>query len=235
MPRVAVSPFGPPSVPPRGARGDGVRRYDLQVHTDASACSRAHPKAVVEAAVAADLDGIAVTNHDTLDGYAEVRAAAPDDLTVIPGVEVTTDEGHLLALGVREAPPPGDPLSVVERVHDRSGVAVLSHPFDRLRDSYAGDLADLAAAVDGVEGCNSRCVLPTDNRRAGAFADEHGLAVTGGSDAHFPMEVGRAYTTCEGPVLEAIRAGETSTAGRGGYLSGHVATKVHQLLAAGDG
>lgn len=208
-----------------------MKRYDLQVHTDASPCSRADPAEVAAAAAEAGLDGIAVTNHDTLEGYEAVENAAPEELDVVPGVEVTTTQGHLLALGVEEVPPKADPLTVVEDVHRQGGVAVLSHPFDRLRQFYDVDLDALAAAIDGVEVVNSRCVLPRFNRTARSFAREHELPMTGGSDAHFPMEVGRAYTVCDGPVVEAIRAGETTAGGRGGYVSGHVATKVHQALA----
>lgn len=205
-------------------------RYDLQVHTDASPCSGASPERVVRAALQAGLDGIAITDHDTVANVARVEALAPSELTVVPGVEVTTTEGHLLALGVRDPPSRGDPLAVVDAVHDRGGFAVLSHPFDSLRQRYDACLSALAAAVDGVEAVNSRCVREAYNERARRFAASHGLAVTGGSDAHFPMEVGRAYTTFD-PSLdlrEALSRGATDGRGRGRYLSGHVATKVQQ-------
>lgn len=208
-----------------------MRRYDLQVHTDVSPCSRARPRDVVAAARTADLDGIAITDHDTLEGYADVAALAPDELTVIPGVEVTTSQGHLLALDVAEVPPQEDPVSVIDDVHRQGGVAVLSHPFDRLREHYTENLDEIGARVDGVEAVNSRCLLPRFNDAARSFADAHDTAVTGGSDAHFPREVGRAYTECERPVLAAIREGTTRFGGRGGYLSGHVATKVNDALA----
>lgn len=147
--------------------------YDLQVHTDASPCSRASPADVVAAAVARDLDGIAVTNHDTLDAVAAVQTLAPDELTVIPGVEVTTTQGHLLALNIEEPPPQGEPLSIIEHVHDRGGLAILSHPFDRLREHYDTDLDEIGSAVDAVEVLNSRCLRAQYNERARAFAREH--------------------------------------------------------------
>lgn len=204
-------------------------RYDLQVHTAVSPCARARPADIVTAAVDAGLDGLAVTDHDTMAGVDAVRAAAPDTLDVVPGVEVTTTEGHLLALGVEEPPNPGDPLEVVDEVHAGGGVAVLSHPFDRLREHYRDGLDALGRAVDAVEVVNSRCVRPRYNRRARAFAGEYGLPVVGGSDAHFPMEVGRAATACPDGPLEGIRDGVTRAEGRGGYLSGHVATKLHEV------
>ena len=215
-----------------GDDGEPIRRYDLQVHTEASPCSGASPAEIAHAASEAGLDGIAITNHDTTEGVEAVRHAVSglgSELDVIAGVEVTTTQGHLLALDVRETPPQADPLTVIEDVHEQGGVAVLSHPFDRLRQVYDRDLAGIADAVDGVETRNSRCVRPRYNAESERFAARHGLAETGGSDAHFPMEVGRAVTECRGDLLNAIRAGETRALGRGRYLSGHVATKVHQF------
>ena len=207
-----------------------MKQYDLQVHTDASPCSRATPTEIVEGAIDADLDGIAITNHDTLNGYDEVADRAPSSLTVIPGVEVTTTQGHLLALFVEQEPPQADPLTVIEHVHEQNGLAILSHPFDRLREYYETDLEAIASQVDGIEAQNSRCLFPRFNRRAREFADRHNLAITGGSDAHFPMEVGRSTTVCEQPLREAIQSRSTQTAGRGGYLSGHTTTKLNDLL-----
>jgi len=207
-----------------------MRRYDLQVHTDASPCSRASPEEVVEAAVDVGLDGIAITNHDTLEGYYAVNALAPRSLTVIPGIEVTTTQGHLLALDVEEVPPQGDPLTVINAIHNQKGLAILSHPFDKLREYYTDNLDEIAGRIDGIEVLNSRCIVPQYNQRARTFAEEHNLAITGGSDAHFPMEVGRAFTICDEPILDAIRTDGTETGGRGGYLSGHIATKLNDAL-----
>ena len=207
-----------------------MKRYDLQVHTDASPCSRAKPEDIVEAAVDAELDGLAITNHDTLEGYDAVNMLAPENLTVIPGVEVTTTQGHLLALDVNEVPPQADPLTVIHAIHEQEGLAILSHPFDKLREYYTDKLDEIAAHIDGVEVLNSRCILPHYNQNARSFAEQHDLSITGGSDAHFAMEVGRAYTMCDGSVLDAIRRGSTETDGRGGYLSGHIATKLNDAL-----
>lgn len=219
--------------------GDEPARYDLQVHTDASPCSLAAPEIVVETAVSAGFDGIAITDHDTTEGVEAARAAAPEGFDVIPGVEVTTTEGHLLALGLESPPLPGessapgaDPLTVVDVIHERGGVAVLAHPFDRLREHFeTGPAADaplhqLAEVVDAVEAVNSRCLREAYNDRAREFAARLDLPTTGGSDAHFPMEVGRAYTVCEGDPIRAIQEGRTGSGGRGGYLSGHAATKL---------
>lgn len=207
-----------------------MKQYDLQVHTDVSPCSRATPADVVEAATNVDLNGIAITNHDTLAGYDEVAELAPSGLTVIPGVEVTTTQGHLLALFVEQEPPQADPITVIDHIHSQNGLAILSHPFDRLREYYRTDLEAIASRVDAVEVQNSRCLFPRFNRRARDFASQHDLAITGGSDAHFPMEIGRSTTVCDRPLREAIESRTTRTTGRGGYLSGHTATKLNDVL-----
>jgi predicted metal-dependent phosphoesterase TrpH len=206
-----------------------MSRYDLQVHTDASPCSSTPPEEVVEAALEAELDGIAITDHDTMQNVSVVAEHAPSRLEVIPAVEVTTTQGHLLALGVEEPPSPDtDPLTAIVDTHRQGGVAVLSHPFDSLRQRYTNDLDAIADAVDGVEVINSRCVRERFNREASEFAERYEVAKTGGSDAHFPHEIGRAVTNCQGPVLDAIREGATVPDGRGRYLSGHVFTKINQ-------
>lgn len=207
-----------------------MRRYDLQVHTDASPCSRASPVDVVDAAVDAGLDGVAITNHDTLAGYDAVADLAPTQLTVIPGVEVTTTQGHLLGLYVDDEPPQADPVTVIEHIHEQDGIAILSHPFDQFRQYFNTNLEVIASHVDAVEVQNSRCLFPRFNRRAREYATQHNVAITGGSDAHFPMEVGRSTTVCNSQLREAIESTTTQTTGRGGYLSGHTATKLNDAL-----
>lgn len=216
-----------------------LRRIDLQVHTEASPCSSMTPDELVETARERGLDAVAITDHDTVEGVRAVRDAAPDDLEVIPGVEITTAQGHLLGIGVDEVPPKGvDVFAAVDMIHDQGGVAVLSHPFDRMREAYDRNLdrygmAALARRVDAVEGVNSRCVLRLSNDQARAFARMHGMPFTGGSDAHFPMELGRAVTMAPAdvPIQDAIREGPLGVEGRGGYFSGHVVTKLRDAAA----
>jgi predicted metal-dependent phosphoesterase TrpH len=208
-----------------------MRRYDLQVHTDASPCSNTSPEAVVDAAVDERLDGIAITDHDTMDSVARTSKLAPEGLDVIPGVEVTTTQGHVLGLYVERPPPQADPLTVIDDIHRQGGFAVLSHPFDRLRQTFTEHLPEILARADGVETVNSRVLVPSFNRRAREISRKCGLPATGGSDAHFPAEVGRAYTVTDTGLDEALRTGRTEAVGRGGYLSGHVRTKLLDLRA----
>lgn len=205
-------------------------RYDLHVHTNASPCSRATPRAIVSAAADAGLSGIVITDHDTMVNVREAQRLAPSGLDVIPGVEVSTTDGHVLAIGVAEPPPRTDIASVIDAIHHQGGFAVPAHPFDRLRENCSEQLPAVVDEIDALEAINSRCVRRAFNTRASEFAARHRLPMTGGSDAHFPFEVGRAYTITERPLQDALRRGETTTAGRGRYLSGHVATKLADQL-----
>lgn len=204
-----------------------MKNYDLQVHTEASPCSNAPPEAIVRAAADAGLDGIAITDHDTMENIVQARNAAPPELKIIPGVEITTSEGHLLAYNIDEIPDVSTPIEVADAIHAQGGISALSHPFDTLREHYA-PRQELFEAVNAIEVINSRCLFPCFNKQARKIAESAGLAMIAGSDAHFPMEVGRARTRCRVQCLDAIKDHETTVEGRGGYISGHIATKILQ-------
>ncbi|UCD08876.1 MAG: PHP domain-containing protein [Dehalococcoidales bacterium] len=81
---------------------DNFKKIDLHVHTPESVCysdRMANAGDIVQAALIAKLDAIAITDHNSVDGIDEVREAAKDtDLVILPGVELTTKNGHFLAL-----------------------------------------------------------------------------------------------------------------------------------------
>lgn len=198
-------------------------RFDPHVHTNASFDARGSVEAVLAEAAAAGLDALAITDHDTTAAVEEALALAADlDLTVVPGVEVSTAAGHLLALGVRDAPPRGRPLSAtIDTVRSAGGVAVIPHPFQRTRHGVRKrDLTD----CDGIEVFNAWAMTGLQNRRARRLADRRDYPTLGGSDAHEPVAVGRAYTeltlgddpapaTTTEAVLDAITAGRTRAVG----------------------
>ncbi|WP_339102279.1 PHP domain-containing protein [Haloterrigena salinisoli] len=207
-------------------RGPRTLRIDPHVHTAASFDGTTTPAELVDAARRAGLDGIAVTDHDTVDGAREVARLAPDDLLVIVGCEVSTADGHLLALGVDDAPEPGRPLPQTARaVRDAGGIAIVPHPFQRSRHGARGTAID---DVDGIEVYNAHAVTNLRNRQADRFATRRDYPRFGASDAHRPANVGRAATDVRLPadadpsanaapavetVLEAMRAGRTEAVG----------------------
>ena len=190
----------------------GGLRLDLHVHSDRSPDSRLPLDAIARQLPYAGVRGFALTDHNSVAGHREIPhlVAAYPGIVVLPGVEVSTREGHLLAYGVREVPPVHRPLlETVEWVRARGGESVLAHPF-RLAHG-AGRKAAESAPVTGIEVRNGHSSEIT-NYRAEVVAARRGLAATGGSDVHELSDLGRAYTefpmeaeATEDDLLEAIR------------------------------
>jgi predicted metal-dependent phosphoesterase TrpH len=158
------------------------------------------------------LDGVALTNHD----YYRPLGSALDGFLSIPGIEISTTEGHVVVLG---SDPPtrtkkGEltPEEAVELAHDRDCVAIIAHPF---RNST---IRETDVAFDAIE-CNGK--HPRTWPLVRELAEERGIPLVGGSDAHYPFEVGRAYTRIDADptpesVVEAIRRGRVEPEVAGG-------------------
>jgi predicted metal-dependent phosphoesterase TrpH len=202
----------------------GRLRLDPHVHSAGSYDCSTPVERVLAAAAEAGLDAVAITDHDTIAESLRAHEIAPDyGLLAVPGVEVSTADGHLLALGVDEALEPGQSLAATaDAVHDLGGVAVVPHPFQRARHGASAD-AIAAAPIDLIETHNAHTVAGLRNRQAARFAARGDYPATGGSDAHGPTLVGRAYTELEVPgdaadaaadaVVAALRDGRTSVHG----------------------
>lgn len=191
-------------------------KFDLHIH---SSCSdgRASVKEIIEAARRRGLDGIALTDHDTMKGIPAARRYIKEkklDLILIPGVEVSTSEGHLLVLGVEEPPQKRmSPEETIERAHELGGIADVPHPYHPFRHAI-GRIPD----ADAVEVYNSKHLFGLANGRARIEARRRHIPMVAGSDSHFAETVGLGVTEIEAEdaegALEAIRAGRTRILGR---------------------
>jgi len=200
------------------------RKFDLHIHTPRSACYSVPgvtPSEIVRASLAAGLDAVAVTDHNSVAAVSEVQAAAEDSgLVVFPGVEITTHGGHFLAIF--------DPAAAVEEVEalllelglgpgcwgDGTAVAAVDTAGVLARVVARGGLA-LAAHVERWPSGFTQTNLPrTEKRAIHASPYLSGLEITiaedrprweegsmlgypvpracvQGSDAHSPAEIGR--------------------------------------------
>ncbi|QLG50905.1 PHP domain-containing protein [Natrinema halophilum] len=153
------------------------------------------------------LDGVATTNHDYYTAFDSSSGVEP-----LPGIEITTDRGHVLVVGPNppEATKPGalSPNEAVALAHDRDCAAIVAHPF---RNSSVRELDDVPFDAIEVNGKH-----PRSRPLVEELAAERDLPLVGGSDAHYPFEVGRAYTVIEadqltpGAVVDAIRDGRVN-------------------------
>ena len=198
---------------------------DLHLHTLASDGMMSAEGLVDYAERRTALDLIAVTDHDEVSAALAAREYAASRgyrVQVVPGVEVTTRDGHMLALFIEERPPALQPmLETAEWVRQRGGLCIAPHPFTRLTFSLPMRAVSQAAdrgLLAGVEVLNSSPAGRTSRARALAFATERGLALIGGSDAHMMGVVGLAHTRFAGrtpdDLRRAIEGRTTSAEGR---------------------
>ena len=192
-------------------------KLDLHIHSLRSPDGCMTLEEIVSLAKARGLNGAAVCDHD----LALLEAPEFDGFLLIPGIEVTTQLGHLLGLFVTGPVDTRDFFQAVEIIHAQGGLAVLAHPFERSRDGAR--LAPAVPLLDGVEVWNSRAdrKIHDANALAASFAQVCRLRPFGGSDAHCPQEVGNSFTALEAEELtldavkEALMTGEVSVQGRG--------------------
>jgi predicted metal-dependent phosphoesterase TrpH len=192
---------------------------DLHVHTNYSKDGESSVEEILRQAEAEGLDAIAITDHDSVDG-AKKALTIPSSVLVIPGIEVSTKQGHLLVLGVTEIIPAGlDVVTTVTIAKSMGGLAILPHPYHVWRHGVARRKKAGMNAVDAVEVFNSRYIVGSANQKAARIAKRLGKPCVGGSDAHNAKFVGfgRTYIDAEmniPAILEAIRAGRVSYGGR---------------------
>ncbi|HTZ61781.1 MAG TPA: PHP domain-containing protein [Thermoplasmata archaeon] len=219
-----------------------VARLDLHVHSTYSPDSKLRLDAIVGRLAYQGLRGFALTDHNTTRGHAPLAelAATHRAYLFLPGVEVSTVEGHLLAYGVTDAPPRGRPLvETVEWVQAHGGEAVPAHPF-RWTHGIGRTVAASAPvrALEGRNGHNSELA----NLHAEDLAARRQIGTTGGSDAHALADLGRAFTEFDPSVatpddlLEAIRRGATVGGGKSTGLGGRLALSLRSAaLRVGRG
>lgn len=190
-------------------------KLDLHVHTCYSCDATTTLKEVLTQSKKRGLDGVAITDHDTVEGARKL--ARSGEIVVIPGVEVSSLQGHILGLNITRPIPPGlDVRETIRRVHDAGGVAVAAHP----SVFYKRMMGRVASNFDAIEVINASAFpfsLSTYlNRRLASGLD---LAQTAGSDAHYVSEIGFAYTLVDADeevdeIVQAIKRGATVPLGK---------------------
>ena len=204
-----------------------LHAFDLHLHTHYSADAVGTPEAKIAAAKHKGLSGIALTDHNTCDaveyltrkGLIRTDGLPVDGFLIVPGVEVSTADGHLICLGTTLPQMKGRPAAeVVAAIRERGGIAVAPHPFDRFRAGIRTevlDTLDLAA----IETFNAAVSLKRFNADAATYASARGIATMAGSDSHHDTAVGISRTVYDLPELTLAALLEAIP--RGGDAQGH--------------
>jgi hypothetical protein len=138
-----------------------------------------------------------------------------DGFLVIPGVEVSTQEGHLLCLGATLPYLKGRPArEVCEIAHEQGALAIPAHPFDLFRAGIRHETLE-TLPIDALEVFNAATTLRRYNQYAFTYAQNRGLPMTASSDAHHSEALGTAYTildtddfTVRGVLAQIVRPNE---------------------------
>ena len=189
-------------------------KIDLHVHTVYSGDSSITLEKAIVAAKKAGLDGFAITDHDNVEMNKKILGKN-FDLIIIPGVEVTSKDGHILGLGVLEPIKPNlSAFETVKKIHELGGLAIAPHPLNPFKHSLNKNVVE-KIGVDAVETANAS--MPHILQfKVEELAEKLNVAKTGGSDAHIPSSIGKAYTIIEveekslESILKAIKDKKTT-------------------------
>ncbi|MBU3958034.1 MAG: PHP domain-containing protein [Nanoarchaeota archaeon] len=201
---------------------------DFHIHTFFSKCSNMDPKDLVKKAIFENLDVIGVVDHDSIKGGLAAKRIAGKRIMVIPGEEIDTAEGEIIVF-FSDGKYRGNIVEICERAKQENAFIFAPHPFDFLRHSLGSNINAIKGYLNAVETFNSRCMFSSANGKAKKYADENSIPALGGSDAHFPEEIGNVFCkmSCEkniGSILESIKKRKIEITGRKSPITMHART-----------
>jgi predicted metal-dependent phosphoesterase TrpH len=186
--------------------------FDIHVHTSISACSSIHPDELIGHARNLGLDGICITDHETLDVTKYITEGLQSNgLLVIIGMEYETTDGDFLIFGPYEDLKSGlDAVSLLTHIRQTGGAAIGAHPFREDRPLNENLIKDNYCTI--IESANGRN-NGEDDKKLSLWRNKYSLFEVGGSDAHSLKELGRTSTrftipiTSRSDLIQALHEG----------------------------
>ena len=185
-------------------------KWDIHTHTTYSRIkpwgydALNSPAEMIKAAIKKGLDGIVITDHNTIKGalaglkYVKAKKL---NFSLIIGEEIRTTSGDVLAIGISEEIRPYLSLEeTIDKIHEQGGVCVAAHPFARFLLGTV--LRDKSKKTDAIEVLNACSALHFQNLAAQKFARQNNLVAVAGSDAHAASVIGSAGIICNNPLKD---------------------------------
>lgn len=192
---------------------------DPHIHSKYSKDATPSPADIIKRAREVGLDAIAIADHNTLKGSLRALKMVKNlnNFVVIPAMEITTNKGHIVALGIQEEIKAGlSPEETIDIIRGQGGIAIAPHPFVKYREGLCDKVKNLD--IDAIETLNSRYIVGYSNWRAKNLALKMGLPEIGASDAHFLGAIGSCVTELEAEydlnsIIQRIISGKTNVFG----------------------
>ena len=198
-------------------------KMDSHIHSEYSPDSFAKIDEILKRADERNIDIIAISDHNTVDGTSEVlKKTRNTDILAIPSIEVSSSHGHILGFGCEENIPRDlSPEETIEKIHDLAGLAIIPHPFCFYRHGlfhFYEDYKNLK--VDAIEIKNARFIVGYCNRKAKKFSIEQNLPQLGASDAHYYKFVGDCFSLVDAEkdidsIMKSIKKNKVEAHGNG--------------------
>jgi len=169
-------------------------KLDLHVHSQYSEDASGSPKEIMNCLKKKGINGMAITDHNSIKGSLEALKLKPKDFIIIPGTEISTLDGHILALNVKkEIRRELTVEETVEKILDEGGIPIVPHLFRKMSGIKEEKLKTIYNKIPAMEVFNG-CSMPKTNIKTAKVAKQYNLGGTGGSDAHDPLYAGYGYT-----------------------------------------
>jgi len=197
-------------------------KMDSHIHSEYSSDSHAKIDDILNIARKKNIDIIAISDHNTVDGTSEVvKKTKNTDILAIPSIEISSTQGHIIGFGCEEMIPRDlTPQDTIDRIHDLGGLAIIPHPYCFYRHGLLCKSDYKNLKIDAIEIKNARFIVGYCNNKAKKLSKKENIPALGASDAHYYKFVGDCYSLidCEkdiDSVLKAIRKNKTEAHGKG--------------------
>lgn len=205
---------------------NGYVKFDFHIHSKYSYDSLSTPKSIVRTAKKQGLNGLAITDHNTIKGAIEA-SKIDKNIEIIIGSEIKTDEGDIIGLFLNEEIKSTGFDSVIDEIREQDGFIILPHPyktFDNIPDYILNK-------IDAIEILNGR-ISNVLNKKARDLAIKKKFLFTGGSDAHLAKDVGRVATIFNGDIGTLTRDNIEKALGQCNVIGTEAPGYTHYYTAA---
>ncbi|WP_407376454.1 PHP-associated domain-containing protein [Methanobrevibacter sp.] len=197
-------------------------KMDSHIHSEYSPDSHSKIDDILKCAQRANIDVIAISDHNTVDGTSEVMKKTKNtDILAIPSIEISSSDGHILGFGCEENVPRGlSPEETIDRIHDLGGLAIVPHPYCFYRHGLLHKTDYKNLKIDAIETKNARFIVGYCNRKAKKLSEKENLPTLGASDAHYWEFVGDCYSLIDAEkdidsIMKAILKRRVEAHGKG--------------------